>query len=282
MVESRGHVLVVDDEQDIVEFLTTVLQDEGYTTEIAHDGREALAKLQDSTPSLMILDLMMPHVSGFEVLDAMRSFPRSSRPSVIVLSAKSTHQDIVNALERGADDFIPKPFDLEDLLLRIRVWLDRARSAPPRNSTLRIFTLGPFRVFRGDDLVLDEDSGDSRARLLLKYLITELGRPVARSQGLYLLWPDLDETEATTHLDELVHNLNQQLGQIGSQKPYLVDDGTSLTLDPSADLWVDAHEFETQARTAQDAQEAGDIDVALGLFLSALAMYKEDYLRENL
>lgn len=282
MADSRGQVLVVDDEQDIVEFLTTVLQDEGYTTEVAHDGREALTKLQESTPALMILDLMMPHVSGFEVLDAMRSMPRSSRPSVIVLSAKSTHQDIVDALERGADDFIPKPFDLEDLLLRIRVWLDRAQSAPPRNSTIRIFTLGPFRIFRGDDLLLDEDSGDSRTRLLLKYLVTELGHPVHRSQVLYLLWPDLDETEAIAHLDDLLVNLKKLMGQDRPEQPYLLDDAVTLTLDPDADLWVDAYEFETQARMAQDAQEAGDVEIALGLFLSALAMYKEDYLRENL
>src|SRR5205807_7824616 len=95
------------------------------------------------------------------------------KPSSVVLSAKSTHQDILDALERGADDFIPKPFDLEDLLLRVRVWMDRAKPSETKLSTLRIYTLGPFRVFLGDSLVFDEEVGDARARLLVKYLVTE-------------------------------------------------------------------------------------------------------------
>src|SRR5947209_8738609 len=136
MGEGKGPVLIVDDEPDIVDFLTTVLRDEGYVTDAARDGVEALAKIDEVKPSLVILDLMMPRMSGSEVLDAMRTKRTSNRPSVIVLSAKSTHQDILDALEKGADDFIPKPFDLEDLLLRIRVWLDRAQPAETPTSTL--------------------------------------------------------------------------------------------------------------------------------------------------
>src|SRR5579859_5195072 len=103
MVAGKGPVLVVDDEPDIVEFLTTVLRDEGYATEAARDGLEALSKLKQARPSLIILDLMMPQMNGFEVLDALRSGNEPNRPAVIVLSAKSTHQDILDALERGAD-----------------------------------------------------------------------------------------------------------------------------------------------------------------------------------
>src|SRR5579884_400380 len=131
MAVGRGPVLVVDDERDIVDFLTTILEDEGYEVAAARDGLEALEKVRETHPSLMILDLMMPRMNGIQVLDALHADQVRSSPSVIVLSAKSTHQDILDALERGADDFIPKPFDLEDLLLRVRVWLDRARSAEP-------------------------------------------------------------------------------------------------------------------------------------------------------
>ena len=184
MGEARGTVLVVDDEPDIVDFLTTVLQDEGYSTAAATDGVEALARLDELRPSLIILDLMMPRMNGFEVLDALRQ-RGPSRPSVVVLSAKSTHQDILDALEKGADDFIPKPFDLEDLLLRVRVWLDRVRPEVSPAATFRIFTLGPFRAFTGDNLVWDEEIGDARAKLLVKYLLTEWGRAVPRSQILH-------------------------------------------------------------------------------------------------
>jgi DNA-binding response OmpR family regulator len=282
MGEGKGPVLIVDDEPDIVDFLTTVLRDEGYVTDAARDGVEALAKIEEVKPSLVILDLMMPRMSGSEVLDAMRTKRSSKRPSVIVLSAKSTHQDILDALEKGADDFIPKPFDLEDLLLRIRVWLDRAQPAETPTSTLRMFTLGPFRVLLGDELLFDEETGDPRVKLLLKYLATDWAQPVQRSEVLYLLWPDLDEQEATRHLDEVLEALRIQLRSDLPNHIYTLEEGQTLRLNPNADLWVDAHEFETQVQMAQDAQEAGDMDIALALFLSALALYKEDYLRENL
>lgn len=281
MAEGRGPVLIVDDEPDIVDFLTTVLQDEGYATETARDGIEALAKMRDFPPSLMILDLMMPRMSGFEVLDAMRRVQMGTRPSVIVLSAKSTSQDILDALERGADDFIPKPFDLEDLLLRVRVWLDRTRSADTPSTTIKVFTLGPFRVLRGDSLIFDEDSGDQRAKLLVKYLVTQWDQPVQRSQILYLLWPDMDEHEAEEQLQRLLTTLRSSLGT-SLRHDLIREQGNLILLNTEADLWVDAHEFEVQVTVAQDAQEAGDMDLALGLFLSALALYKEDYLRENL
>ncbi|MGH2449643.1 MAG: response regulator [Chloroflexota bacterium] len=280
MLEDKGTVLVVDDEADIVEFLTAVLQDEGYATETARDGIEALDKIRTAHPALMILDLMMPQMNGFEVLDSLRS-QSSDRPSVIVLSAKSTHHDILSALERGADDFIPKPFDLEDLLLRIRVWLDRPRPLATPTSTLRVYTLGPFRALWGDNLVFDSESNDPQAALLLKYLITEAGRPVKRSEVLYLLWPDLDEVDAGLRLRRLVGTF-EQFGPAGSQNPIIREEGHTLHLNTAADIWIDAQEFESQISMAQDAQEAGDTDVALGLFLSALALYKQDYLHENL
>jgi DNA-binding SARP family transcriptional activator len=221
-------------------------------------------------------------MNGFEVLDALRAVNPSQRPSVIVLSAKSTHQDIVDALEKGADDFVPKPFDLEDLLLRVRVWLDRARPLETQSSTLRIITLGPFRVLLGDDLVLDEETGDLRAKTLVKYLVTEWDQPVERAQLLYMLWPDLDEGEAERHLAQLLDSLRAKWRSELPNHWYLVEEGGTLRLNTEADLWVDANEFETQVKTAQDAQEAGDVDIALALFLSALSLYKEDYLRENL
>lgn len=282
MAEGKGPVLIVDDEPDIVDFLTTVLEDEGYATESARDGAEALEKLQALRPSLMVLDLMMPHVNGFQVLDAMRQGHGNSRPSVIVLSAKSTHQDILDALEKGADDFIPKPFDLEDLLLRIRVWMDRVRPSQTPNTTLRVVTLGPFRVFLGDDLLFDEEIGEPRVKTLLKYLITQWDQPVEQSRVLYLIWPDVDENEAANGLQALLDSARGALRSDLPNHDYIQVAGNTIRLNTGADIWVDAHEFESQVTMAQDAQEAGDVDLALGLFLSALALYKDDFLRDNL
>jgi DNA-binding response OmpR family regulator len=281
LTAGKGPILIVDDEADIVDFLTTVLADEGYKTEVARDGLEALERIEANVPSLVILDLMMPRMSGMEVLDSLRKKAPDPRPSIIVLSAKSTHHDILQALENGADDFIPKPFELEDLLLRVRVWLDRIRPVPAPGTMLRVFTIGPFRVLLGDALVLDEEIGDARARMLIKYLITQWDEPVERGQILYLLWPDLEQGEAEERLRSVLESLREVLTTDAGQE-LIVEEGNSLRLNTQADLWVDAHEFEAQVRMAQDAQENGDADVALGLFLSALALYKDDYLRENL
>jgi DNA-binding response OmpR family regulator len=281
MGDLKGPVLVVDDEPDIVDFLTTVLHDEGYATEAARDGVEALIKIDEMHPSLLILDLMMPRMSGFDVLDELRR-RNGQGPSVIVLSAKSTHQDILDALEKGADDFIPKPFDLEDLLLRVRVWLDRTRPQTTPGTTLRVFTLGPFRALLGDYCVLDAEMGDSRIKLLLKYMLTQWGDAVQRSDILYLLWPDLDAQEASRHLTALLDSIRTTFRSDLAQHDFICEVGGTLVFNTDSDCWVDFREFETQVRTAQDAQESGDIDISLGLFLSALALYKEDFLRENL
>jgi DNA-binding SARP family transcriptional activator len=232
-------------------------------------------------PALLILDLMMPRMSGFEVLDELRK-RNGQRPSVIVLSAKSTHHDILEALEKGADDFIPKPFDLEDLLLRVRVWLDRARPQTSAGATFRVFTLGPFRVLIGDECVLDEEIGDPRARLLLKYLLTASDEPVQRSEIVYLLWPDLDVQEAERHLNSLLDSIGTTFQSDLPGHEIVRDSGGVLAFNSQSNSWVDFHEFESQVRMAQDAQESGDVDIALGLFLSALALYKEDFLRDNL
>jgi DNA-binding response OmpR family regulator len=281
MGEGKGPVLVVDDEPDIVDFLTTVLRDEGYATEAARDGAEALSKIDEMRPALLILDLMMPRMSGFQVLDELRK-RNGQRPSVIVLSAKSTHHDILEALEKGADDFIPKPFDLEDLLLRVRVWLDRARPQTSAGATFRVFTLGPFRVLIGDECVLDEEIGDPRVRLLLKYLLTASDEPVQRSEIMYLLWPDLDVHEAGRHLDGLLDSIGTAFRSDLPGHEIVRESGGALAFNIESNSWVDFHEFESQVRMAQDAQESGDVDIALGLFLSALALYKEDFLRDNL
>lgn len=282
MADDKGTVLVVDDERDIVDFLTAVLSDEGYVAESARDGADAIDKIRQRPPSLVILDLMMPRMTGIEVLDTLRERPVSPRPSIIVLSAKSTHEDILSALERGADDFIPKPFDLEDLLLRIRVWMERAHPAEAAGATLRIFTLSPFRVLLGDSLLLDEDTGDRRTRALLKYLATQQNQGVPVEEILYLLWPDLDAAEAQEQLRDLVRTLRPVVRADMPSHDYVVVESNVIRLNLEADLWIDANDFESSVQMAQDAQEAGDVDIALGLFLSALALYKDDYLRENL
>jgi DNA-binding response OmpR family regulator len=282
VLPDRGDILIVDDEPDILGFLTAVLADESFAVRTAKNGREALDEIAAGRPALMILDLMMPQVNGMEVLEALRAHPEYKDLPVIVLSAKSSHRDILEALEKGAVDFVPKPFDLDDLLLRVRVWMDRTKPREMEPTTLRVYSLAPFRVLLGDSTVLDEVTGDSRAKLILKYLITHPNQTIDRDALLYIVWPDLESEEAAGQLTARLDQLRTLLRSDLPDHSFLLYDGGGLRLDTAQDYWCDADEFESQVRLAQQAQESGEMEAALGTFLSALSLYTRDYLHENI
>jgi DNA-binding response OmpR family regulator len=109
-------VLVVDDEPQVVWMLQFSLQAEGYETYAARDGRTALQEIRDHHPTLMLLDIMMPVMDGWSVLEQMQELPAEDRPRVVVVSARSSLRDRAKAAELGADAFVPKPFNVDDLL----------------------------------------------------------------------------------------------------------------------------------------------------------------------
>jgi CheY-like chemotaxis protein len=109
-------VLVVDDEPHVVWMLRFSLEAEGYQTLSACDGREALDELRLHHPELMLLDIMMPVLDGWSVLEELRTWPAADRPRVIVVSARASLRDRAKAIELGADAFVSKPFNVDDLL----------------------------------------------------------------------------------------------------------------------------------------------------------------------
>ena len=109
-------VLVVDDEPQVVWVLQFSLEAEGYTTFAARDGIQALSVIAEHHPKLMLLDIMMPAMDGWSVLEQMMELPREDRPRVIVVSALANLRDRARAAEMGADAFMPKPFNVDDLL----------------------------------------------------------------------------------------------------------------------------------------------------------------------
>jgi len=109
-------VLVVDDEPQVVWVLQFSLEAEGYTTFAARDGVQALSAIAEHHPKLMLLDIMMPAMDGWSVLEQMMELPREDRPRVVVVSAMANLRDRARAAEMGADAFMPKPFNVDDLL----------------------------------------------------------------------------------------------------------------------------------------------------------------------
>ena len=114
--EGSTSVLVVDDEPQVVWMLQFSLDAEGYRTLTARDGRAALQQLKEHHPQLMLLDIMMPVMDGWSVLEELQELPEGERPRVIVVSARSSLRDRAKAAELGADAFVAKPFNVDDLL----------------------------------------------------------------------------------------------------------------------------------------------------------------------
>jgi len=152
MMEDRAHILVVDDDPEIVDFLRRGLTYEGYRVDTAEDGREALAKIRDREPDLIILDIMMPEIDGIEVSQRVR---QASKVPILMLTARGTVADKVAGLDSGADDYLVKPFVFDELLARIRARLRYHTGESGkvlRFSDLTINT-GTREVRRGDEVV---------------------------------------------------------------------------------------------------------------------------------
>jgi diguanylate cyclase (GGDEF)-like protein len=120
-------ILVVDDDPDIARFVEVNLRSAGYDVSVAGDGEEALEKAGEIRPDLVLLDVMMPRIDGFEVAQRLRKNPQTANTSIIMLTAKALSADKVTGLQSGADDYIIKPFDPIELLARVKGTLRRAK-----------------------------------------------------------------------------------------------------------------------------------------------------------
>lgn len=149
---SKSRILIVDDDPEIVSFLKRGLAFEGYLIDTASDGSEALAKVRDTEPDLVILDVMMPSIDGIEVSRRLR---QGSDIPILMLTARGTVADRVAGLESGADDYLVKPFAFDELLARVRALLRRRQ--PKEGETLRFRDLsldtGTREVSRGNETI---------------------------------------------------------------------------------------------------------------------------------
>ena len=197
---SRRRVLVVDDEPMVREVVTAYLEREGYLVEEAADGRDALRHLAARTPDLVVLDVMLPAVDGFEILSALR---KVSDVPVILLTARTEEPDRVLGLELGADDYVVKPFSPRELAARVRSVLRRARpSAPPARLEFAGLTIdgGTREVTVGDRPV----ELTPREFDLLAFLADSPRQVFSRGQLLEQVWdssPDYqDPSTVTVHV----------------------------------------------------------------------------------
>jgi two-component system alkaline phosphatase synthesis response regulator PhoP len=131
---AREHILVVDDEEDLLELVNYNLSKEGYRVTAVTTGEDALRTAKNKLPDLVVLDLLLPNVDGLEVCRLLKNDPKTRHIPVVMLTAKAEESDQVAGLELGADDYVTKPFSPRVLLARIRAVL-RGKAQPPDNST---------------------------------------------------------------------------------------------------------------------------------------------------
>jgi DNA-binding response OmpR family regulator len=199
---------VVEDEKDLRDLLATNLGFEGFSVEVANDGKPALAAHRLRRADLIILDLMLPELDGFKVLEKLRQV-RDTVP-VLMLTARGAEADRVKGLSLGADDYLVKPFSILELVARIRAILRRSMVVDPT----RAVSCGPFHF---DFAALTATRGDhsleltSREMRILEILVTYPGRTHSRSDLLRLAW-EADARPSPRTVDVHVANLRRKLG----------------------------------------------------------------------
>lgn len=181
---AKKKIILVEDERDMAELVAERLKREGYQVEVAHDGEEGLERIRSSPPDLVLLDIMLPGISGTEIVTALRSDPRTEDMPIILLTARGEETDIVVGLKLGADDYIPKPFSLSVLCARVAAVLRRRGEVPAGGSGGRI-RFGPIEI----DPARHEAFADGKPISLtltefrlLAALTTARGRVLTRNQ----------------------------------------------------------------------------------------------------
>ena len=203
-----NRILIVEDDPAIRLGLKRSLEFEGFTVELARDGEEAVQRAFDVKPDLIVLDLMLPKLNGFEVCRTVRKYDAGI--PVVILSAKGDEGDKVLGLELGADDYITKPFSIRELTARIKAALRRRKALEGEVETFDEegvkIDFGAFKMIVNG---VDQEMS-SKEFHLLRYLIQNRGRVLSRDQILNKVWGyDYDGTPRT--IDNFINKLRQKL-----------------------------------------------------------------------
>ncbi len=189
---ARKKILIVDDEKDIVDLIAFNLEREGFSVTTARNGRQALDRVRKEKPDLLLLDLMMPEVSGEEVCRRLRSEGATAALPIIMLTAKADPVDRILGLETGADDYITKPFHVREIVARVRAVLRRSERREEDDLPGNFDFRGLHVDFRSYRVTVDgaEVELSSREFNLLRFFVGHPGRVFTRDQLLDRVWGD--------------------------------------------------------------------------------------------
>ncbi len=212
---SAERILVVDDEPEILALVAYHLGKAGYRLATASTGQDALEAARRERYSLIVLDLMLPGMSGFDVLEALRSDEATRDVAVLMLTARREEPDRIRGLSLGADDYLTKPFSPAELVLRVGAILRRAGTAPATNADTLV--IGPMRIDRAGMRVLVDDQPVDLTPTEFKLLLTlaeRRGRVQGRGHLLETVWEAAPDIQTRT-VDMHIQRLREKLGAAG-------------------------------------------------------------------
>ncbi|MDB5229966.1 MAG: response regulator transcription factor [Chitinophagaceae bacterium] len=190
MSEFKANILLVEDEEHLHETLKMNLELEGYSITSAFDGNAALKAVENEYFDLIIMDIMLPEVDGITVTERIRV--QNLDVPVLMLSARNTSADRVLGLRKGADDYLTKPFNLEELLLRVEKLVEKNKKLLEKDSGLSTYTFGENRIdFKAQEAIVSEGKKvalSKKETMLLKLLIENKNEVVTRERILQVVW----------------------------------------------------------------------------------------------
>jgi len=213
-----ARILVVEDEKDLQEVLAYNLKQVGHSAILVTNGRDALAAVTEQRPDLVLLDLMLPDVSGIEICRKLKGDPATRQIPILMVTAKGDEVDRVVGFELGADDYVVKPYSVRELLLRVDAVLRRA--LPATSAAPGVMVFGRLRVDKGAHRVWVDDEEVTLTALELRLLSTLLerrGRVQSRPALLDDVW-GMSGDVTTRTVDTHVKRLREKLGSAG---PYI-------------------------------------------------------------
>ncbi|MCW3087783.1 MAG: response regulator transcription factor [Sediminibacterium sp.] len=190
MKETSGNILLVEDEENLHETLKLNLELEGYEVTSAFDGREALQKVANEYFDLIVMDIMLPEIDGISVTETIRV--NHNEVPILILSARNSSADRVLGLKKGADDYLTKPFNLEELLLRVSKLIAKGKKIQSKETIGDVYDFGNNRIdFKAQDAITWNGQRielSKKETMLLKLLMENKGEVVTREKILQVVW----------------------------------------------------------------------------------------------
>ncbi|MBP8699504.1 MAG: response regulator transcription factor [Syntrophorhabdaceae bacterium] len=207
-------VLIIEDEVKVASFISEGLQEEGYKVAVAYDGKTGMDLIKEASFDIILLDLMIPEINGLEVLRNARAWGIDT--PVLIITAKSSKEDVVKGLDTGSDDYLTKPFSFEELLARIRALLRRSRKFDTHLLEYRDIVLNPYT--RRLSISTKETELTDKEFMIMEYLLKNSEKALTRKNIAEYVWQN--STDSTNIVDVYVNFLRKKIESI-SQKRYI-------------------------------------------------------------